>query len=302
MIAVRPVARDGELELWAGVKTAVEPYDPLTADQLRRSLAASPERVLVLAVIDGETVGAGLADRSDDPRRAFVLPRVLERHRGRGVGTALLRPLVEHAETLGVGVVGTRVAGTDRRSLAFAERFGFREVNREVEQVRDVRDDRRPEVPDGLDVVSIAARPELLRAAHDLAAEAYLDLAVPGTIEIPLERWLVEEATRPEGSFVALADAEIVGYAGLLEVGDETDLAEHGLTAVRRSWRRRGIATLLKRTQLAWAAEAGVRRLVTWTQRGNEGMRAVNERLGYVTTSETLALHADLPLTRLQRQ
>jgi mycothiol synthase len=302
MISVRRVEHDGELEAWAAVKTAVEPDEPITADQLRRSLAASPERVLLLAEIDGETAAAGFADRSDDPRRAFVLPRVLERHRGRGVGTALLRPLVEHAESLGVGVVGTRVAGGDRRSLAFAERFGFREVNRDVEQVRDVRDERPPDVPDELEVVSIAARPELLRAAHDLAAEAYLDLAVPGTVEIPLERWLVEEATRPDGSFVALAAGEIVGYAGLLEVGDETDVAEHGLTAVRRSWRRRGIATLLKRTQLAWAAEAGVQRLVTWTQRGNEGMRAVNDRLGYVTTSETLALHADLPLTRLPRR
>ena len=38
----------------------------------------------------------------------------------------------------------------------------------------------------------------------------------------------------------------------------------------------------LKRLELAWAAEHGFTEVFTWTQRGNEGMRAVNERLGYV--------------------
>jgi RimJ/RimL family protein N-acetyltransferase len=37
----------------------------------------------------------------------------------------------------------------------------------------------------------------------------------------------------------------------------------------------------LKRTQLAWAAEHGYRRLVTYTQEGNEAMRAINKKLGY---------------------
>jgi mycothiol synthase len=301
MIAVRRAESDADLDAWASVKSAVEPEQPISVEQLRRAVSVSPDRLMLVAEIDGAPVAAGFADRSDDPRRAFVMPRVLPPHRGRGVGAALLRPLVEHAETLGVPVVGSRVAGGDDGSLAFAERFGFREVNREVEQVREIGDEAPARIPDGLDVVSIAERPELLREAHDLSVEAYGDLAVPGRIEIPLERWLAEEATWPAGSFVALADGEVVGYAGLLRMGDETDIAEHGLTAVRRTSRRRGIATLLKRAQAAWAAEHGVRRLVTWTQRGNEAMRAVNDRLGYATTAETIAVQAELPLAALSR-
>ncbi len=81
-----------------------------------------------------------------------------------------------------------------------------------------------------------------------------------------------------------------------MEHGDSADAAEHGLTAVRRAWRRRGVGTLLKRTQLAWAEDNGVCRLVTWTQRGNEAMRALNERLGYELVSETLTMHATLPV------
>ena len=35
---------------------------------------------------------------------------------------------------------------------------------------------------------------------------------------------------------------------------------------------------------------------VTWTQRGNDDMRAVNERLGYVYRSETINVRAALPV------
>lgn len=73
-------------------------------------------------------------------------------------------------------------------------------------------------------------------------------------------------------------------------------IAEHGLTAVRRDRRRCGVATALKRKQLAWAARNGVRELVTWTQRGNEDMQRVNERLGYVLRAQILSVRAPLPL------
>ncbi len=63
---------------------------------------------------------------------------------------------------------------------------------------------------------------------------------------------------------------------------DNPGVAEDGLTVVARDWRRRGLAMALKRLELAWAAEHGFTEVFTWTQRRNEGMRAVNERLGYV--------------------
>jgi GNAT superfamily N-acetyltransferase len=70
-----------------------------------------------------------------------------------------------------------------------------------------------------------------------------------------------------------------VGAAALL---DRTDgLAEHGLTAVLRSHRGRGIATALKQGLLHWAAGHGYRELSTWTQDGNAAMQAVNLKLGY---------------------
>jgi GNAT superfamily N-acetyltransferase len=71
--------------------------------------------------------------------------------------------------------------------------------------------------------------------------------------------------------------------------------AEHGLTAVRRDRRGHGIGRALKRTQLHWAAENGVVELVTWTQRGNEAMQALNRSLGYVDKSKVITFQGPLP-------
>ena len=53
----------------------------------------------------------------------------------------------------------------DAASLAFAERFGFAEVDREVEQVRAVGVEPAPNaLPDGIDVVTLDEHPELWAA------------------------------------------------------------------------------------------------------------------------------------------
>ena len=71
--------------------------------------------------------------------------------------------------------------------------------------------------------------------------------------------------------------------------------AENGLTVVDRRWRGRGLATALKRRQLAWAAANGIREIVTWTQEGNEAMQRVNVRLGYTARSVSRTMRRDLP-------
>ena len=49
-------------------------------------------------------------------------------------------------------------------------------------------------------------------------------------------------------------------------------------------------------TTLAFAAANGVAEIYTWTQTGNEGMRALNERLGYVYRGVSITVRADLPI------
>jgi GNAT superfamily N-acetyltransferase len=147
--------------------------------------------------------------------------------------------------------------------------------------------------------VAISEQPEVLERTYELALQGYEDLALPWTVVVPLEEWLRDEATLPGGSIVALADGEIVGYSGLME-HDSAGVAEDGLTVVRRDWRRRGLAKALKERELAWAAANGIREVVTWTQRGNEGMRVLNERLGYEYRDVSVMVMAPLPVRGLE--
>ncbi len=84
--------------------------------------------------------------------------------------------------------------------------------------------------------------------------------------------------------------------AGLVQDADQPGRAENALTTVRRDWRGRGVARALKETTIAWASRHGIHEIYTWTQTGNENMRAVNERLGYVTRDISISVRRELPL------
>ncbi len=292
MIELRTVETDGDLEAWIAVRRRVLPDEPAATMEQMRSLEA-PERLLLLAERDGELAGSGLAARSDTGG-GFVAPRVLPEHRRHGVGTALLAPLLAHVRAHGFEAAVAHAE--DEAALAFARKHGFVEIDRQVEQVRDVSPDEPPPAPyDAVEFASIEERPELLERAFAVAEQGYADLVLAsGSMRVTIEEWLRDEATLPGGSIVALEGERVVGYAGLLSWNDDDTRAENGLTAVDREWRRRGLATALKRRQLAWAAANGIRELVTWTQTGNEGMRSVNEALGYSTRTVSLRMRRQL--------
>ena len=85
-----------------------------------------------------------------------------------------------------------------------------------------------------------------------------------------------------ELTLLGVEGGRVVAFAGALAYGADEHVAENGLTAVRRELRGRGIGTLVKQVQAARASRLGYQRLVTYTQEGNDAMRIVNERLGYV--------------------
>jgi mycothiol synthase len=294
MTELREVTTDADLDVWVRVKNAVVPNEPTTPEQVRAFV--EPDRLLLLAEEDGLAVGCGLCDRSSFGGRAFIAARVLPAHRRQGIGTVIARALAAHARSLGLDGVSGFVYADEPHSIAFAERFGLVGVDYQLQQVRTVGDEPAPPRLDGIEVVALdRSREELLRAVWPVALDGYADLPLPGEITVKLETWLREEATRPDGSFAAFEAGEPVGYAGLMEHADGPATAEHGLTVVRRDRRGRGIARLLKHTQLHWASQAGVVRLVTWTQKGNEAMQALNRSLGYADTSKVITYHGPLP-------
>jgi mycothiol synthase len=294
VIDLRPVISDHDLVVWAALKSAVVPNEPVTAEQLRAQ--PEPERYLMLAALDGELAGCGIADRSSFGGRAFIAVRVLPEYRRRGVATALMGALAGYARTLGVSGVNAFVYADEPHSIAFAESLGLVDVDYQLEQVRTIGEEAPPPVPDGIELVSLETRrEELLDAAWPVALEGYEDLPIPGGVTYKKETWLRDEATRPGGSFAAFEGGEVVGYAGLVEHANGDAVAEHGLTVVRRDRRGRGLGSVLKRAQLHWAATHGIAELVTWTQRGNEAMQALNRRLGYVDKSKVITYQGPLP-------
>jgi mycothiol synthase len=296
-IVIRPVDTDEDYAAWRQVRIAVLPNERAdSVESLREQ--AGPQRQFLLAEVDGEVAGSGIVGKGDQAGRGGISARVVPDWRRRGVGTAMLRELAERAAGMGFTVVGCNV--DDPGSVRFAERFGFREVDRQVEQVREIGDEPAPRIPDGVEVVRVSERPELWRAAYEvLGAQAFQDMALDAPLDISLEQWEREWIADPDAMFVALADGEVIGCAGLLPDPDTPSRAEHALTAVRRDWRRRGVAAALKRLTLALAAERGLTEVYTWTQRGNDDMRALNTHLGFTTRTESLSMRATLPLTGL---
>ncbi len=184
----------------------------------------------------------------------------------------------------------------DPGSLAFAEHVGFEEVDRQIEQVRAVGDEPPPSaLPDGVEVITLADRPELWAACFDtFGREALADFALFQPLQISAEQWTTSWAGDP--MFLALYGGEVIGCAGLDRDTDRPERGENALTAVRRDWRGRGIASHLKRRTLRWAAEHGLTELYTWTQAGNTSMLRLNEHLGYVTGLTSITVSRPLPL------
>jgi mycothiol synthase len=293
MIETR-IAGDAELDAYVDVWNAITPDEPADVAQQRERRVRDGRRLNLLAAVDGDVAGCGFAGPSQSEGRGFLAPRVLPPFRRRGVGSAILSRLTSHLAGLGYETASAHVDGSDAGSLAFAAVHGYEEVDRQVEQVWTLdRPVAAAVVPEGLSFVSLTERPELLRASYELALEGYADMATFSAVSITLENWLAgDDANVPDGSLVALAGDEPVGFSGLCRAPHGA--FEDGLTVVRRAWRRRGVAEALKRAKLAWAAANEVTEIVTWTQRGNDGMRAVNERLGYRYRGVSVTVRAAL--------
>jgi GNAT superfamily N-acetyltransferase len=194
--------------------------------------------------------------------------------RRRGIGSELLAAVRERA----LPKVWGRILEDDGGSRAFAARHGFAEVSRDISVLLDVRpgDGARRD-----DVVELCE--EHLPGAYAVVAEAMPETAVPQVAAAPpYEEWVrLQQQPSRAVAFVALDGGDVVGFAALTLLDGMPQRLENYLTAVKKSHRRRGIATALKRAEVAWAAERGYTEIVSDMVDGNAAMRAVNARLGY---------------------
>jgi GNAT superfamily N-acetyltransferase len=299
-VSIREIHED-ELGRWVAVVAAAEPQggieERMIADFLDWKRQA-PETVWLLAEDDGTAVGAGRLTPGwhSPPGVARADVRVVPTARGRGVGSALLDELQRRADALGAQTLEVEVRDDDSGSLAWTEQRGFREIGRSVRLALDLTATEEPAVspPEGIEIVTWADRPELARGIYEVACEAYPDEPGSGDVEMePFADWLSQDmqgsGDRPDAVFVALAGGEVAGYAKL-----STSVREgyvlHDMTGVRRSFRGRGIASALKRAEIAWAKREGFRTLETFNDEQNAPIRALNEKHGYRPATGSVTL------------
>ena len=277
-----------QFEQWAAILNQVS-GDVFEVDEIAHFVSSDTESAFLLVLAGDEALGCGVGRPSSIQSSLYAMVRVLPEHRGQGVGTRIYEALSQHARKLARESLWGRVREDDAASRDFVRNRGFREAGREYEVVLDTAHvEALPERPDGIELVSLAERPDLEQAVYAVDCEVGGDVPRPEGDDFegqPFPRWreqyLEGPGAVPDAMIAALAGAAVVGYTGLRRRGASSPVAENMLTAVRRDWRRRGIATALKREQVARARAAGIEQIFTTNDETNAGMRGVNARLGY---------------------
>ncbi|MEA2385428.1 MAG: hypothetical protein QOH72_5399 [Solirubrobacteraceae bacterium] len=265
---IRRAETGDDFELCAEIFAEVESDRRVTAEQL-----ATSDGALLVSARDGYAY----VTRSSVESTAFTMVRVRPAARRHGVGLALLGAAAAHAATMDLHKLRGEVREGDPESLRWVTARGFREVNRDISVRLSLESAEGSWAPG---IVELA--PQHLRGAYEVVVEATPEMALPQIAAArPFEEWVEHEERRGAVAVVALDGEAVVGYARLYLMPGQNGRLENGLTAVRKSHRRRGIATAMKRAQIAWAREHGYAEIDSDMVEGNVAMRGVNERLGY---------------------
>jgi mycothiol synthase len=285
-LAIAAVRTDADLEAMIQVQALVRPDWEPKLENLRHHLESNPDLTYFVGRLGEEPVACGFVEPWGSFSQGDVA--VVPARRRRGIGSALFAEISALARGLGRDEIQGEVQESDAESRAFFEGRGFVQTGGEKAVVLELDGIEPPEVdpPEGVRMVSRAEEPDRLDEMYALAVQA--DEDIPGSAGVQsYERWRAMDIDRPnclpELCFLALAGEEVIGYA-FLQASSER--AFHGLTVTRRDWRRRGVASALKRAEIAAAKRAGFKRLLTESEERNEPMRRLNEKLGFVPAPE----------------
>lgn len=281
---------------------------------VRQFASANPEpnRLAILVeregeiVAQGQTSDGGMWAPPDKTWRAGV--RVAPEWRRKGIASAIVERLVEHARGSGASRLVGSIRGGEAEGMAFASALGFREFHRRVDSYIDVAkfDPSRFEDPDAIATragVRITPLADLLGEHRDdveaiqrslIAAFWEWARDVPSPAPMPPTPPPFEQARRMffEGpgnhaasTMVALRGDTPVGVTATMV--KENGVAYTNFTGVARSERGKGIALALKLRALRALASESVRLFGTTNDEQNAAMRGINRRLGYVPDPPT---------------
>ncbi|HUP55424.1 MAG TPA: GNAT family N-acetyltransferase [Methylomirabilota bacterium] len=305
---IRKVAGDGDLERLVAIVNATSPDEPTSLDDIHWSNATYPGGTRYLAELDGKAVGAATVGRiymyPPDHPGFWGAIAVLPEARRRGIGEALLRAISETARSAGKTELHIRCADDRPEGIGFLAHRRFSELERSKTVRLELADIAAPtlEPPAGIELTTLAARPDLVTGVYAVAIEAFDDIPggdrpmAPGDLAEFRARD-VDRPSIPRDAFVVAVDqasGHVVGYASLIMAPGSTTTAWHDMTAVLRAYRGRGIAGALKDATIAWALDNGLTALETGNDEANAAMRAVNARLGYRPLPDEVTMRGPL--------
>ena len=233
------------------------------------------------------------------PGKYFLALQVHPDHQGTGIGKALYNTLWAELEKHNPTCVKSEWREDMARAMRFLTERGFGEVARYYESRLDIKGfDLSPFAEDYYKPLSHGivfrtwrelkasdsnADHKMWRACVEISHDVPSDVPF---VELPFDRFQALVMTRPnldpDGYFVAV-DETTGEYAGISHIWRrqaDNDL-DTGLTGVKRSYRRRGIALALKLRIVRWAKENGFDSIRTENDVTNRPMLSINERLGF---------------------
>jgi GNAT superfamily N-acetyltransferase len=216
---------------------------------------------------------------------------------GQGIGRALYDHLMRELIPFDPLSIRSHIREDMARGVRFLEDRGFVVDMRSWESRLDVAsfdpspyadtEARMEEL--GIEIKTLAElehAPGHLQRHYELSQELIVD--VPSTephTRVDKTLWQKRLYENPdlirEAFLIAVHGEEYVGVSILWNSQGSDDLYT-GLTAIRRPYRRLGIALALKLRAIAWAKANHKPVIKTWNETNNRAMLGINERLGYV--------------------
>lgn len=299
-IEVRQVLGYDDLDRWVATRNETGP-DVSTVEMTALLRATELDHVDLIALEDGEPVGTAFISgdpRSVQSRRPYIEVSVPPRHRGRGVGAALLAAIGRHARALGYEALRCTAQSDDAYSIGFLERRGYAVTRRTDELVLEL--DGEPPAgrdPSAFELVWLSDRPELLTGMYEVAsaAAAHRPDFAAGFVRSEAE-WRTYELGSPlvrlELTALACLDGAVEGYAIAQDVPGE-DTLYHRAIAIRPRADERELTEALIVSQIDGAREAGIASVLAlpW----NEPLERVFADLGYRPRRTWLEFEGPLP-------
>lgn len=225
------------------------------------------------------------------PQKFWMTLMVHPGSRRRGIGTALYERLMEDLRSLQAIAVRAEVRENQAEALAFLQKRGFAEYERELELRLAVTDaDLAPlrqvaeRVAQRGIVISTLANErqrdsDCLRKLYELDRTSGDDSDTPASYE-EFVRHLDRRSYLSDAFFIAILGDLYVGWTRMRTPREsEPGCLRQSFTGVRREYRRQGIALVLKMRTIEYARQHGYTSIITHSP--HPAMIALNEKLGF---------------------